>query len=403
MNLDFDQYKNELFNPLIYDLQDASTRFVISYGGAGSGKSYTQAQHEVMHAIEKKEVILVIRKFGTTLGDSVIRLVNHVISEFDLSGIVTENKTIKTHTFTNGSQIIYKGLDDPEKIKSIHGVTRVWEEEASELTFEDFKQINLRLRGSENLQMTLTFNPINSEHWINKHFFCTPEIAKKTTFIKTTYKDNLFIDDAYKEELESYKDIDENYYRIYVRGDWGIASKGRIFPLWEQVSEFPAVDGRVYGLDFGFSNDPTAIIKHIELHNRLYVDEVCYQKGLLNSEIAKIIKEDDYMGEPVFCDSAEPKSIAELRLYGINAIAADKGPGSINEGINDMKSQKVLVTVRSKNIQRENMFYTWTEKKDGSIVNVPKDRFNHAMDAIRYSRSVVRGRINKDEKATITY
>jgi phage terminase large subunit len=403
MDLDVKTYRKIIFNDLIYNIQDAKTRFVMNYGGAGSGKSFTQAQHEVLSAFEKKEIILVIRKFGTTLADSVVRLVNSIIQDFELSAHVNENKSSRTHYFDNGSEIIFKGLDDPEKIKSIHGVTRVWIEEASELSFEDFKQLNLRLRGRENLQMTLTFNPIDTEHWINKHFFLTPEIAEKTTFIKTTYKDNRFIDDAYKLELESYKTIDENYYRIYVKGDWGLASKGRIFPIWETIDTFPEIDGWWLGLDFGYSSDPCAIVKFLPVNDRIYLHEVCYQKELLNSDIARIIKQSGYSGQPVVCDSAEPKSIAELRLLGINAIPADKGPGSVNHGIDYLKSKKILVTSQSKNIQRENMFYCWKIRKDGEIVNVPEDRFNHAIDAIRYAAGLNRSRIGLQKKSTFDY
>jgi len=385
---DFNTYKAEIFNPLIYDLQDAKSRFIINYGGAGSGKSYTQAQHEIISALEKKETILVIRKFATSLNDSVVFLVNHILTEFEIPA--TQNKSEKFHTFPNGSVIKYRGLDDPEKIKSIAGITRVWIEEASELSYDDFKQLNLRLRGADNLQMTLTFNPIDQEHWIYKHFFLNSEVNQKSTIIKTTYEDNKFIDEDYKKELEGYKDIDENYYRIYAKGNWGVANKGRIFPIWEVIDSFPDIEGYWYGLDFGYAQDPTAIVKVLPVKERIYADEVLYQKELTNADIAKHLKQSGYNGEVVICDSAEPKSIQELRLLGINAYGADKGKGSINEGISFLKTKKVLLTARSKNLQRENMFYCWEQKKDGTIVDKPKDAFNHLIDALRYAFSLNR-------------
>ena len=391
-------------NKKIFDsLKGASSRFVVSYGGAGSGKSFTQAQYEVAKLLKNKETTLVLRKYGTTLNDSVVRIIREMIDSYGISGLVSENKTDRHITFPNKSQIIFKGLDDPEKIKSIHGVTRVWIEEASELSYEDFKQLNLRLRGREDLQMTLTFNPIDEEHWINKHFFLNPDVRKKTTIIKTTYKDNVFIDEAYKEELESYKTIDENYYRIYVRGDWGVASKGRIFPIWETIDTFPEIDGFWYGLDFGYAQDPAAIVKVLPVKDRIYLDEVLYQKELTNSDIAKHLKQQGYSGEVVICDSAEPKSIQELRLLGINAVAADKGPGSINEGIDFLKTKHILITSRSTNLKRENRFYSWEQKRDGTVVDKPKDSFNHLIDATRYAFSLNRQRKTQSKSATIKF
>lgn len=385
MNINFNP---KIFNRLIWQLRKADTRFVINYGGAGSGKSYTQTQHEIVRCLQRTEKLLVIRKVNTTLKDSVISLFNTIISDWGLSNLVTENKSLQFLQFTNGSQILFKGLDDPEKIKSIAGITRVWIEEASELTKDDFMQLNLRLRGRDDLQMTLTFNPIDEEHWIKAHFFDNPDVNSRTTIIKTTYQDNLFIDEAYKQELESYKDIDKNYYKIYALGQWGGITEGRIFTLWDQVDNFPEVDGHWYGLDFGFTNDPTAIVKTIKFKGRIYFDEVLYQKGLTNADIAAALRDAGYNGEPVICDSAEPKSIVELQQMGIYAIGADKRPGSIMAGIDFLRRSKILVTARSRNLIKENRYYQWKQDKDGKFINQPKDWMNHAIDACRYAYSI---------------
>lgn len=388
MLIDLQTHQDSLFNNLITKLQKANTRFIINYGGAGSSKSYTQTQHEIIKCLQRKEKLLVIRKVNTTLKDSVISLFTTILNNWGLSQLYTENKTLQFIQFANGSQILFKGMDDPEKIKSIAGITRVWIEEASELTKDDFMQLNLRLRGAENLQMTLTFNPIDEEHWIKKHFFDNPDIASRTTIIKTTYKDNKFIDEAYKAELESYQLFDKNYYKIYALGEWGGITEGRIFPIWEHVDVFPEIDGYWYGLDFGFSNDPTAVVKTIRFKDRIYFEEVIYQKGLTNSDIATLLKESGYRGEVVICDSAEPKSIIELQHFGINAIGADKKPGSIMAGIDFLKRNKVLVTSRSLNLIRENRYYQWKQDKNGGFINLPMDWMNHAIDACRYSWSL---------------
>jgi phage terminase large subunit len=388
MLIDLNKHKDDIFNPLMRKLQAADKRFVISYGGAGSSKSYTQTQHEIVRCLERKEKLLVIRKVASTLKDSVVSLFNTILSDWGLSDLCTEHIQPPYIEFENGSQILFKGLDDPEKIKSIAGITRIWIEEASELTKDDFNQLNLRLRGSNNLQMILTFNPIDEDHWLKKHFFDTPTVRERTDIIKTTYLDNNFIDDAYKDVLESYKDIDKLYYQIYALGEWGSLTEGRVFPIWQVVDVFPERSGYWYGLDFGFSNDPTAIVKTMHWNERIYLDEVCYQTGLTNGDIADLMRSEGYSGEIVICDSAEPKSIEELRRLGINAIGADKGKGSIMAGIDYLKRQKILVSARSKNIQKENRFYQWMQDKNGKYLQQPKDFMNHQIDAIRYAYSL---------------
>ena len=401
--IDFNKNKEQLFNPLFHSLQKTQNRYVINYGGAGSSKSYTQTQYEIINCLLRREKLLVVRKVGTTLKDSVIALFTSILNSWGLTHLYEENKATQFLKFTNGSQILFKGMDDPEKIKSIAGITRIWIEEASELTQADFNQLNLRLRGADNLQMTLTFNPIDEDHWIKKHFFDTPNIASKTDIIKTTYLDNKFIDDEYKKVLESYKEIDKNYYNIYALGNWGSISEGRIFPIWETVDMFPPnVPNFWYGLDFGFANDPTAIVKTLHWKDRIYLDEVLYQTGLVNNDIAGFLKDIGYTGELVICDSAEPKSIQELRLNGINAVPADKKPGSIMAGIDYLKKNKILVTARSSNIIKENRYYQWKQDKNGKYINTPKDWMNHAIDAIRYAYSLG-GYIRNDSSPFLDY
>jgi len=390
-------------NDLVSQLSETKSRFVVSYGSAGSGKSFSQAQFEISKCLQGREKVLVIRKFGTTLKDSVVSLVTSIANQWGLQPIYSHNKSDQHITWANGSEMLFKGFDDPEKIKSIAGITRVWIEEATELSRDDFNQLNLRVRGRDNLQITLTFNPIDEDHWIKSHFFDTPEIRERTTIIQTTYRDNRFIDEAYKLELESYAKIDPNYHRIYALGLWGGLTEGRIFQTWDEVDQFPEVDGFVYGLDFGYTNDPTAIVKVLKGNERIYIDEICYQSGLTNSDIAALLKDAGYNRELVICDSAEPKSIEELRRFGINAIGADKRKGSILAGIDTLRRSKVIITRRSTNIRKENKYYQWQQAKDGKFVNVPKDFQNHSIDAIRYSLSLNLAEIGKRESYAINY
>lgn len=394
MIIDLNKHRDEIFNTLIGTLQKADKRFVINYGGAGSGKSYTQTQYEIIRCLQKQEKLLVIRKVGTTLKDSVVALFVSILNSWGLEDFYTENKSTQFIQFSNGSCILFKSIDDPEKIKSIAGITRIWIEEASELSQADFSQLNLRLRGRDNLQITLTFNPIDEEHWIKSYFFDNETVNAKTNIIRTTYKDNRFIDEAYKAELEGYQHIDKNYYKIYALGEWGGITEGRIFQIWEQIERFPEIDGHWYGLDFGFSNDPTAIVKTIKWKNRIYFDERLYRVGLTNPDIASFMFADGYKGQVVICDSAEPKSIEELRRLGINAIEAQKGSGSIMAGIDFLKAHKVLVTQSSLNLIRENKYYQWKElppnrqTANKRFDNTPKDWMNHLKDACRYAYSL---------------
>jgi phage terminase large subunit len=390
MEIDFTKNAEKIFNPLFYKLQKSNSRFVINYGGAGSSKSYTQTQHEIIKAIQGRETTLIVRKYASTLKHSVIALTKRILSSWSMNELYAENKSEQVITFAhNGSQLIFKGLDDPEKIKSIAGITRIWIEEANELSSDDFNQLNLRLRGRENLQMTLTFNPIDENHWIKKTFFDSREYEDQATIIKTTYQDNKFIDEIYKQELERYRKIDPNYHRIYALGEWGIIDEARIFQTW-QFAEFPEmVDRVIWGLDFGFSLDPTAVVRTwMNSVGEIFVDEVLYQTGLTNANISSLMKQYGYRGEVVICDSAEPKSIQDLKNMGIKAVAADKGKGSVNSGIDLLRRSTVYISPRSKNIERENLHYRWKKDRNGNFLPIPEDAHNHSIDAIRYAMSL---------------
>jgi len=386
------EFGKELFTPLFYKLQKADTRFVINYGGAGSGKSYTQTQHELIKALQQKETTLVVRKYASTLKHSVIALARRILDDWGLNEYYIENKSDFVFTFpATGSTIIFKGLDDTEKIKSIAGITRIWAEEANELTKDDFNQLNLRLRGRDNLQFTMTFNPIDENHWLKKIFFDGHQYDSDTTLIKTTYKDNRFIDDVYKLELERYANLDQNYHRIYALGEWGIIDDARIFTTWE-TRDFPMssylTKNVVYGLDFGYSQDPAAAVRTTTYHGEIYLDEVFYRTNLTNSDIANLLKQDGYRGEPVVCDSAEPKSITDLRRMGINAMPADKTKGSVNGGIDFLKRNRVFISGRSQNLAKENLYYRWKKDRLGNFLPVPEDAHNHLCDATRYAYSL---------------
>jgi phage terminase large subunit len=222
IDIDVDEIMNEWSIPLL----DEQSRYLILYGGAGSGKSVTAAQKIIIRCLEEKgHKFLVVRKVANTMRNSVFSLLRGTIAEWGLSELFKVNKSDMDITCVNGNQIIFAGLDDVEKLKSVHGVTGMWLEEASEMLQEDFQQLDLRLRGQTKYykQIMISFNPISITHWLKLVFFDLKKSNSKV--IHTTYKDNTFIDDEYKSTLEALKEQDPYYYSVYALGEWGVTGK----------------------------------------------------------------------------------------------------------------------------------------------------------------------------------
>lgn len=220
-------FSKNAFTRVYWKLREASTRIVLNYGGSGSGKSYAQAQHELIKAIRQKHNILVIRKWRVTLNDSCVKLMRSLLEEWGLEDYYDYHESHKDLTLFNGSVILFRGIDDPEKLKSIYGVTRIWVEEASELDEEDHRELNRRLRGKDIEQINYTFNPVSERHWLKE----LHDTHQNLTAIHSTYKDNQFIDEEYKNELEALAGSEGTYndYRIYALGQWGKLKEGNEF------------------------------------------------------------------------------------------------------------------------------------------------------------------------------
>ncbi len=424
INLKIERLKNGI-NELYYQLIRNKSRYLLYYGGAGSGKSVAAAQKQIIRIMQafytqKPVRLLCMRKTTPAVRKSAYEEVKSILSKWSLSQIAVENKTRLQLTFPDSSEILFMGLDDPEKLKSIHGITSVWMEEATEFTLDDFRQIDLRLRGKSNQykQILMTFNPINEQHWIKKQFF-DDDIQKEIesgkqivsrkytansdiTIVHSTYKDNRFIDHAYIERLEHLIEEDQNYYNIYTLGKWGVLS-GRIFENYSTAETVPdKYDIRYYGLDFGYSIDPAAFVECRIIGKTLYVKEHLYQPNLTNKELADLIRSildanQDKNGQ-ILADSSEPKSIAELRRYGLNCQPAVKGPDSVLYGIQKMKQYQIIIDPESTNILKEFDGYKWAEDKFGNQLNKPVQYNDHTIDAIRYALS----RINAEPVKFIT-
>lgn len=384
-------------------VRDYTTRFNVYYGGAGSGKSHFVAQKLILKCLQHKRKLLVVRKVGNTLKDSVWAMFLKLLYQMP-AVIKTINKSEYTIELINGSIILFKGFDDPEKIKSIEGITDIVVEEASELTEDDFDQLNLRLRAACGmLQIHLMFNPVSKANWVYKRFFAngTPE---DTVIIHTTYKDNPHLPKEYIDSLLRLERTNPAYFKIYVLGDFATLDK-LVFPVKtvKIIKEEELKDLQFWvGMDFGYTNDPTAITwGYCDVINRKLLITGEYDKTeMTNDIIAKTLVDLGLSKERIVADSAEPKSIAELKRLGINRIsAAVKGPDSVKNGIDRLQRYDIIIDERCTNTIEEFDNYTWKkDKKTGEYINEPIDSFNHHIDSIRYgTQNVMRKKPHSDK------
>jgi phage terminase large subunit len=355
-------------------------RYLVLLGGAGSGKSYFATQKLILRAMQSPHRFLVLRKVERTIRESVFKLFTSVLLEEGLNEIVSINKTDKTIRFKNGSEIIFAGLDDPEKIKSIAGITGMWLEEATEFAEADFDQLDLRLRGlgSDYKQIVLTFNPIDHRHWLKRRFFDT--IIPNAKCNKTTYLDNAFIDDEYKVKMGQLKEQDENLYNVYALGNWGVPLKGLIYKEWKPYARKPQGDV-VYGLDFGY-NAPSGLVKVTFDDEQIYIEELLYESNLTTYQLIERLREFNLGEDPIYCDAASPDKIEELYNSGFNAQPADK---NVTEGIEKVKSMPMFVHEDSENLKKELQTYKWAQDKSGILLDKPLKYNDHLLDAMRYA------------------
>lgn len=374
-----------------FPLMDARDRYLVMCGGAGSGKSEFAAIKTVTRCLkEGHHRFLVMRKISRTLAESCVEVIRTRLAENDIAH--EYNKTDKTITFTGPmgtSQILFLGLDDPEKIKSIKGITSVWLEEATEFTKQDFLQIDLRLRdpGPGYHQIMLTFNPLEAEaRWLKDMFFGPTPCPDARTH-RSTIDDNP-IDEVrarYKARLAELKAQDATMYQVYGLGEWA-ALEGQIYN-WDVVpmpSDI-AFDEVWLGGDFGYSVDPAAVVRIYRKADEIWLEELVYKTGLTNPMLAEEMRLAGVdSNEAAYFDSAEPKSIDELRRLGLNVRAAEKGPDSVRAGIDFLKSKRIHIIEGSHHLYREMSGYRWRKDKGGNAMPEPVKFEDHLMDAARY-------------------
>jgi len=355
--------------------RNANTDIVINQGGTSSGKTYSILQNLFLHAIENDRCIITVAGQDIpNLKVGPIRDAHNIVENTEgLNNYILEyNKSDRVFTFVNGSIIEFKSYDDSQDAKQgkrdylflneANGVDKIiWDE--------------LYIRTKK--KSYIDYNP-NNEFWVHTDLIGKPNV----TLIISDHRHNTFLDQKIHDKIEAIEDPE--LYKVYARGLTG-KLEGVIFRDYNIVPGVPP-DAKLigYGLDFGFSNDPTALVALYSQSGELIIDELIYDRGLLNIRISDLMRELGVNGR-IVADSAEPKSIAELSAYGWQIEGAKKGPDSIRQSINILKRYKINVTQRSSNLKKELNGYKWKQNKDGKLDNEPVDFLNHAIDALRYA------------------
>lgn len=382
------------------------SRYRVVKGSRGSKKSTTAAQDIILKmTMYPLANTLVVRKTFNSHKDSTWTQLKWAANNLGVADDWSFSKSpLEATRKSTGQKILFRGLDDPMAITSItveHGyLCWAWFEEAFQIMNEDdFNKVDMSIRGQlpDNYykQITITFNPWSEKHWLKKKFFDNPD--HNIMALTTTYKCNEWLGSDDISLFEQMKITNPRRYNIEGLGNWGIA-EGLVYNNFiEQDFNYMDISKRagakaVYGLDFGYTNDPTAFIAAIvdEQAKELYIFDEYYQKAMTNEDIANMIKYKGYTKETIIADSAEPKSIDDIKSKGIIRIkAAAKGKDSILNGIQKIQDYKIIIHPKCENFLIEINNYVWSNK-NGTIINKPIDDFNHLQDALRYAMESIK-------------
>lgn len=392
----YDFSNRDLYNPVYIKLFKNKSRFLHLFGSAGSGKSVFGCQKEIVLSFDsnrRRRRTLVVRKVYTTLVNSIYSELKKVIYEWNLADCFEMLKSpLSITNKITGVSFIFAGLDDVEKIKSVSGVDRIFIEEATELTsMSELDQLSLRLRGFQEVQITLAYNPVNVHHWLNTEIH--EKLPPDHCIFKTTYLDNVKLlakDPNYALSIERLAITNPNYHRVYGLGFWGQNQEGLIYPDYKVVPMMPDDDFDFYGLDFGY-NDPTAMIagKIVDTYGSekkdLFVEEILYETGHTSESLVKTFDEKGIdKRKAIVADSAASAMIRSLRNAGYNVIECEKYPGSVVEGIKEVKNYNINIVAGAKDLIKEIQNHSWKNKNGVWLDDEPNDSVNHALDAMRY-------------------
>lgn len=364
-----------------FEALDRGREIVIHKGGTGSGKTFDIMVYLLfVYCQQPGKVVTVVSESRPHLDIGVIRIMKTLLIKSHLISHVDYNSSQSRLTFKNGSILEFFSAD---RIEKALGARRslLYGNEINSLKLEVWEELARRSQ-----TVIGDFNP-TSVFWLEKWL----SYQENYEVIKSTYADNPFLPDHEKKKILKQASVDDNFKRIHIDCEYGIY-EGLVFTEWMQVDKMPEGEP-VYGLDFGYSNDPTALVKVIRKGDDLFVDELIYRTGLTNNDISKLLKESKVEHE-IYADSAEPKSIEEIHQAGFNIKPSIKGQGSVNAGIDKLRSYNIRVTKRSVNLIKELRNYAWVSDKNGEPTNKPIDAFNHAIDALRYS--IYRKKVTKN-------
>ena len=392
MNIELKLTK-KLFSPKLYPLLlDYSHRWEIYLGSAGSGKSYFIVQKLVIRACTEKIRILVCRKYGTTIRQTVFALFKEILDSWKLTPYVTIRETDFNIRFPNNSEIIFTGLDEEQKLLSLTNIGTVFIEEAFEVDKDLVEQLNLRMRGTnQNQQIIMAFNPISKNHWL--YDFCEVNPPESFCFSKTTYKDNPFLSPEYVKSLEDLRLRNPSKYRIYGLGEWGNDPEGLVLTNWEEDYQIlpellknPRLE-HLAGLDFGYI-DPTAVIEALydKENGTIYVINEFFKSRCQLDEVVSTIGKMGLTKTRIWCDSAEPRSIDFLKSKGILAVPCIKGPGSVQARIAFLQNSKIVLAGQVPNFKEELENFSYI-KKNGEYTNDTTHEYSHLIDALGYAFS----------------
>jgi phage terminase large subunit len=385
-----------LYNAAYIHLFGVKNRFLHMFGSAGSGKSNFGFQREIVESYEphrKNRKTMVVRQTYNTLKDSCYADLKSVIYDWELQDDfeILKSPLSITNKIT-GVEFIFRGLDDVEKIKSVKGVDRIIIEEATEIeSSKDLDQLSLRLRGFEEVQIVLMYNPVDEFHWLNTNYHQSRD--DDHYILKTTYKDNRFLDSAYIKSLEKLQFTNANYYQVYVLGNWGTVVEGLIYDSYEIVNDLPSDEIQFYGLDFGYS-DPTALVamkvEDASPKKKLITKEILYKAGLdgvgLVAEFDRLKVRKDVW---IVGDSARPEMIASLKNAGYKVRGCEKGAGSVLTGINRVRKYQICIVAGSKNGIKEIQNYQKKEVNGIWFEDPAPNQVEHYWDAVRYGEQAV--------------
>lgn len=350
------------------NLLDSTKRISQHIGGTRSGKTYAILQWLIFNSLQKPLNITVVRKSIPVLKRTIIKDFKEILQELGLWNSNNYNLSDRIWEY-GGSSIQFVSTDDPEKLRGVKSDI-LFIDEASEVDEESYFQLSIRTTD----RIVLAYNPtISPFHWLRKMNDCDRYI--------TTYKDNPYLTQATVDSIEELEHKNYKYWLIYGKGEF--APNERAVYGFEIVDDFDA-EFVGFGMDFGFSQDPTAMVAVYKNGSNLYVEELLYEKGMVTKDIVDRLGELDIDREEIWCDSADPRLIEEIYRAGFNAKGVKKGKDSISFGINTIKNYKLHVTRRSQNLINELYSYQYATDRYGYVTDTPEGGLDHLCDAMRY-------------------